>query len=66
MLGINPAPNPCILWPPGFPPLNTGEASGSTAIAFMAEFFFLRFLATPVIVPQFLLLQSLHLNLEYQ
>src|SRR3989338_4406300 len=38
--GTNPAPIPWILWGPGFPPDNTGDADGSTAIIFTGGFSF--------------------------
>ena len=50
-LGIKPAPIPCILCGPGFPPDKTGELFGSTATIFTSGFFFLSPRPVPVIVP---------------
>ena len=51
ILGMNPAPIPCILCAPGCPPERTGELSGSTATICMLGFCFFNPSATPVSVP---------------
>ena len=50
-LGMKPAPIPWILCGPGFPPDNTADDAGSTAIILTSGLFFLSPLAVPVIVP---------------
>ena len=49
--GMNPAPMPWILCGPFVPPLRTGEAAGSTAMALNVGFSGLMCWATPVMVP---------------
>ena len=51
MSGMNPAPIPCILCGPGFPPLKTGDLDGSTATTFTPLIFYFKFFPTPVTVP---------------
>ncbi len=50
-LGTNPAPIPCILCGPGFPPDNTAEEAGSTATATIAGLCLFNPVAVPLIVP---------------
>mmetsp|Transcript_28868 Transcript_28868/g.60631 ORF Transcript_28868/g.60631 Transcript_28868/m.60631 type:complete len:206 (-) Transcript_28868:456-1073(-) len=49
--GTNPAPMPCILCGPGFPPERTGDSDGSTATVSSLGFLLLRKREVPVMVP---------------
>ena len=44
--GTNPAPMPCILCGPGFPPLSTGDSAGSTATVRRVGFTLFRYYST--------------------
>ena len=51
ILGIKPAPMPCILCAPAFPPDNTGDFAGSTAMVRIAGSCFFNPRDVPVSVP---------------